>query len=653
MANWLLHWSTSADAGEVSLVWRAAAGAAVRSPLSPKLACLGDLQVHNRRDLCARWGMANDASAASLILHAYQVSVHQGLSPGDAGRTVAESLVGDFSFALIDEERRGILLVRDPMAVRPLYVWSGAGEVAIGTGEGTAGDTWDGMLDCVCRLSEEGVGGLWMSDAVMGQWCVNGVARDERRTFVQGVHKLPRACVAWMSAESDGQPQPYWNASQVQPLLLKSEAEYVDALRSLLERSVKDRVTQGRRVAAHCSGGLDSTAIAVRAGRLARAAGQAEFRTYNWCEPPGADASALQAEAARHEWEDARRIANEEGFLHREVGLDADDVAAVLTTHDLVAEGTTPFLTAYESKVLRDARAGSVDLLLSGFGGDEILTERGKEWHVPAIRQGQWLAAWQAMRLEAHPDHWADRWKVPLRFARDIWRACRPDTPLTAPVAAEEPWGAVGEIWQPEWFEHHTASLYSATPLWRLHDRQIWRMASAYHQERMENWALHGDRLGVRYGFPQLDQRLVAFALALPSQWYFRHGESRYLYRRAAADVLPRWLLKKPKPPEMLRVRRVLQVQHEALMRPAVQDWIAASESNYVNTGGLLAACRRLKDLDLSARDMKHLQGARAQLKTLSTAVLALTTERAMVARQKAFGRGSSTRSTRASQQAA
>jgi asparagine synthase (glutamine-hydrolysing) len=59
---------------------------------------------------------------------------------------------------------------------------------------------------------------------------------------------------------------------------------------------------------------------------------------------------------------------------------------------------------------------------------------------------------------------------------------------------------------------------------------------------RTEQTAWVGADYNVQYLFPFLDYRVIDFALSIPRHLYFKHGTSRYIYRKAFAGILPEWV---------------------------------------------------------------------------------------------------------------
>ena len=530
----------------------------------------GQARLDNRGDLLGRLGLPGRLSDAELIVHAY-------LNLGD---NHPAHLLGDFAYALFDERQRRLILVRDHLGVAPLY-YHLTDDLCI------ASDSLDEML-AQAEIPRD------LDEGVVAEWCLNGHVYNQTDTFYSAIRKLPRATQLSLAS---GAPRvrAYWSDDDIRPLRYPDDQSYIDHLHDLLRTVILDRLGATGVQAAHSSGGLDSTPIAILAGRACRAQGR-NFHTYNWCRPEAGD------DRESHEWTDARCVAQAEGFIHREIGVTSESLTRSLLHHDLARDGTTMF--EYEARLLKLAQGDGVERIFSGFGGDEILTTRSRDQHTGAIRAGRFLYALRRLAMEADP---GQRWWLP-RLGLNYGRLLRRAWLLTPPERQE--WHqrqALGlaarlALLRPE-FAAFAASRYQPNRYFLadgIAEKQRIMLHQGYHQERMESWAILGSRHRVRYLYPYLDKRIVEFALAVPSALHFRQGRPRHLYTQALGDALPQLLRVKPKLPESERVRQLVHEYHAALGTLEVAERVTAASSGYVDTAKLLKELKRLARLDAS-----------------------------------------------------
>lgn len=534
-----------------------------------RIYCSGRWRLDNRDELLGRLGLPPSATDAELIVRAYLAF----------GASHPEPLLGDFAYALFDARDRRLWLVRDHMGVIPLY-YHRAGDLCI------ASPSLHAMLTQPDIPRD-------LDDGIVAEWCMNGHVFNQVDTFHVAIKKVPRATRLRLAATTR-QASVYWSPDDVAPLVETREPVLVEQLRELLDTAILCRLGTTGGQAAHLSGGLDSTPIAIVAGRACRQQGR-DFHTWNWCRPEAGD------DVEWHEWADARRVAQAEGFIHREIEITPDTLLEVLLHHDPARDGTTLF--SYERLVVRQAHADGITRIFSGFGGDEILSTRSRDRHSRALRSGRFLYVLRRLLLESDLGRPSSLPRMIQRFAlllRNAWWATPPVWLSTVQSLESKARSNLGLL-RPEFAAHASQFIHDVRDVFlaeNIHSRQIAYIGLGYHQERIESWAMLGERHGIDYVYPFLDKRLVEFALALPEEWYFRRGQSRYLYRQALDDCLPEEIKTKGKPTEPKRVRHFTKQCRAALLHPKTLERIASCASPYIDTGTVWRKLEKLRLAD-------------------------------------------------------
>jgi asparagine synthase (glutamine-hydrolysing) len=556
----------------------------------------GSFRLDNEAELRQRLDLPVSSSPAAIIAAAYRAW----------GTDFPAYLLGDFSLALMDPGQGRLLLVRDHLGIRPLYYH-------IDHRGCFASDDLDTLLAQTARAEE-------LNETLLAEWCLRGRVYHQTETFFRGIHKVPKATVISVT-QGCTTDKTYWSLDEVEPLDYAHEATYAEHLRELLQRVIDDRLTGIDGFAAHASGGLDSTPIAIMAGRRCRAAGQV-FHTFNWCRPGPDDAR------EHYEWADTRRIADMEGFQHEEIGVTVDSLKASWLHHDITRQGTT--MLEYEKNLLPRAQLLGVHTIFSGFGGDEFLTARTRNSHSDLVRSGHWAAVYHRLRLESAPN--TPGWRLAHRLARTLYRGLLPFqadfSSWSRTQKSRE--SAFQRFVRPDLVRH--AQPDTGMVAWHraesLPERRLALIDEGYHQERIETWSALARPYGIRHVYPLLDRRIVEFAHAMPTEWYFRHGQARYLYRQALVGILPAFLIDVPKRPERRRIQQLQQARIRALSDPDILDHIASSRSPHIDTQRLLAACRQLAASPVKPVDEPSRPARTAQLQAMITAILALNVSR-------------------------
>jgi asparagine synthase (glutamine-hydrolysing) len=441
-----------------------------------------------------------------------------------------ERLVGDYAFIRWDSARQQMLLVRDPLGQRPLHYHRGNRFFAAAS----MPKGLHALPDVPYDLDQERIIS-WLA----------GQSNVGTKTFFYGVERVEPGHVVCVTP-SGVLARRYWLPGR-RTIVLKRPEEYAEALRERLDEAVLCRLRGARDVAAHLSGGLDSSAVSATAARLlAPRGGKVVAFTatpregYAGPSLPNRiiDESPLAAATAS-------LYANMEHVLirsARESPLDELDRSFPLFDQPMPNLCNLVWINNINDAV----RARNLSVLLIGELGNATLSYDGILLLPELFRKGRWIKWWRESRAI-----------VARREAR--WRG----------VAARtfSPWVPVSIWTRIQQFFNGTRDIadFRAIHPERLakldissHGRRLDRPPHDGFQERLhgfcsdsEDWGnrnkgiLGGWQIDLRD--PTADRRLIEFCLAVPMDQFQRDGITRALARLALSDRLPRVVLEESK----------------------------------------------------------------------------------------------------------
>ena len=433
------------------------------------------------------------------------------------GRDAPGRLVGDYAFALWDARRRSLLCARDHIGVRPFYYALTAKAFVFA-----------GSLDAVLAapgVSEE------LDEAMAAAWLTRVGLHENSRTLFKDAHKLPPGhSLIVRGGPADGSPAVrllrHWRPEEAPAIRRASDDDCAAELLDLCRSAVQARLPSSGPVGVHLSGGLDSSSVAVLAGREQRRRGRPPPLAFSWL-PSIGGARPSGAQAREYTLIDA--VCEQEGLQALHCALSADDWVAMLRR-----DGARPGAHVHpneEAVQLRAAQRG-VPVLLSGWGGDEGASFNGRGHHAHLLLRGRWASLLAAA---------GDRGRNPLGFAAEA------ALPLLAGRLPDDlrrrlRWG---EPWRRRWLaspallRRHRVKPLRPGRFVGLRRTQLRLLQGGHLSERMEGWAADGARRGLEYRYPLLDRRLLEFTLGLPPEQFLRGQWSRWLMRRAMQGVLP------------------------------------------------------------------------------------------------------------------
>ena len=316
-----------------------------------------------------------------------------------------------------------------------------------------------------------------------------------------------------------------------------------EELRALLSRAVQRRLTADVPVGVLLSGGIDSSAIAALAAKHV---------------PPGELATFAMGftEPSFDESDWALQVARHLRTNHRTEVLSPDEARTLLP--EIVSRLDQPLgdPSLLPTFLLSRFASRYVTVGLGGDGGDELFAGYDPFRALgPATHYARWMPKcvhaairYVVAKLPVSHQHLSLEFKLkrtlrgldhPARLWLPVWMS--PIAPgelaglLDEPVDIEEVYAEAIEAWD---------RCAQSDPV----DRTIQFFTRLYFESDV---LVKLDRASMMNGLecrsPFLDNDVVEFARRLPSTWKLRHGETKYLLKRALAPLLPQPVLHRPK----------------------------------------------------------------------------------------------------------
>ena len=310
-------------------------------------------EVYNYRELSNRLRPHHRFSTRSdteAIVHLYE----------DLGPEAFTELNGIFAFALWDQKRRKLTLVRDRFGTKPLYYTQTADGTVLFASEVKA-LLATGLVKASCDL--EGLAEHLTFHNTFGD-----------KTLFAGI-KMLEPGTYMTCTEGRIEHHQYWDLDYAQSEEESHpESYYVDALRDLFSQAVKRQLMSEVPVGGYLSGGLDSGSIVAVAAREQR-----PFHTFT-C---GFDTSGV-AEPERNfdERVEAELLAKTLDTQHHERHIYNGEMTRVLPKVVWHLEDFRVGIS-YQNYAINELISKYVTVVLSGVGGDELFA--GYPWRYQPI----------------------------------------------------------------------------------------------------------------------------------------------------------------------------------------------------------------------------------------------------------------------------
>lgn len=423
------------------------------------------------------------------------------------GRKFQNNIYGEYCAAISNTQTGELILVTDSLGLRPIYYIEKGGVI-----------TFSSSIELI---SKKDTG--YLNKSYIAEFILKSVSHSFD-TIYKGVRQLePGFCLIWRDGKISRCR--IWSLQDIKPIHYKNNDEYNDHFLSLLQEGISG-ASQGV-TWCELSGGLDSSSIAsVASGVLSE---KPTALSFVYSESHTADEKKWMRSVIdlyELDWE----------TLDEDLHLPLSELPDRFLPHPMMVGIKWPRFREFE----RVVRKNNVDVILSGYGGDQVL---GGDVVYPAhladhLRRGQInrvrkeLTSWQregfhqrAMRhlvfeYAARPlaRFFLGRSLVNFQKLHRLPEWLGPELVEETKKLGKHMPGAVPRLCT-------VGNQYFYEPLWRisLSGSQMWNQISRGYDIR----------------HPLLYRPLVEFMAAIPPQLRFNAKGDRVLQRRALQGILP------------------------------------------------------------------------------------------------------------------
>jgi asparagine synthase (glutamine-hydrolysing) len=473
----------------------------------------------------------NTNSDCETILHLYE----------DHGPDCVHKLRGMFAFALWDSKRKRLLLARDRMGEKPLYMHEKNGRIIFAS-------------EMKALLASGHISFELDPESVDLYFHYQYV--PEPKTILKNVRKLDAAHLVVVDVDPwNVNEVAYWRMEDAPPL----EGDPATLIREQLETISELVIRSDVPVGVALSGGLDSSAVAALAAR--KYPGVMEAFSVGYPGRPQNDERGA-----------AKRLADHLGMPFHDIELSEQDMVALFP--DLVTLQDDPIADiagfGYYS-VMKIARAHGVPVVLQGQAGDELF------WGYLELRMAARYTKkkrlilsdnrnplWQYMGFEFPKDlkrstigHWVRTWGG----IKSGWKAFKTHRSSPAEQIFYEDVNPDFSAASREVRDKYTstfverldgagpAGIFTFAHPWPDTDLTLTRLVCDTYLR--ENGIAQGDRLSmassVELRLPLADYLLVETVIGLRKTQSDLHLPPKAWLKESVKDVLPDWVLRRPK----------------------------------------------------------------------------------------------------------
>ncbi|NBA84833.1 asparagine synthase [Emticicia sp. CRIBPO] len=466
------------------------------------------VRLDNREELAAKLKLDENLSDHEYLLKTFETYKEK----------CVEHLLGDFSFVVWDKQSHELFMAKDHLGIRPLFYLKNQDMFLFSTGIPAIKAAFDQPLP----LNREYIA-----------YELKNFQPPVESTFFKDIFRLRPAHYLYFDPEKDlGRETLYWELSAADISHLKTDEERYAELRRLFSEAVKCRIRTIKNIGCQLSGGMDSSAITVLVSRIA---GLEKLHTFSFVlnektrrfSEKGIDEQGTQKDMIEYAGLDMRNHHPVDDFFYKDAFEEKAHVNQVMGGHansDCI----------WQTPLFKKSQEYKVGVILSGFPGDECVSNYGSFYFHDYIYQRNWKALFRFFRefkLRAIKNVLMYYlFKIIGTFSVDYFKIQKKRNLLKK----DSPY-------------HKTLkdSIFSSQPSFKHYLKaQVCRPHTTLRTESEGAYAL---QYGMETAYPLADIRLLQLVYSLPSEMFKPVPVSRIVFRTMCKDLLPDSVRLQPK----------------------------------------------------------------------------------------------------------
>ena len=488
-------------------------------PLFDKQAGLllsADVRLDNRNILIKKLNdLSNkDITDSEFILTAYK----------KWGVECVNHLNGDFAFALWDEKNQLLFCARDHFGVKPFYYYHYKDTFLFAS----AIRGIHSVKGIPVTLCEQ-----WVADTL------SSVISEKSRTPYKEIKRLPPAHYLIVK-QNNINISCFWQPDVHKRTYFNNKQAYTEAFKEKLINAVRNKSRSQYPVGCELSGGLDSSGVTAIAADIL---GANNLHTFSHVMPGDKkDTIFPYTDEQQH----IKKVLSHSNINHAHF-ITSGNKALINTIRkslDLQGGPTQQCFHLFSDALLEKASNQGVRTILSGFGGDEMVTSQGQGFYNELAAGNKWMTLWDELKHSKKLNG-----NLPLVSLLSYYLQCHFPmiyNSLYKPLKKKDwvhtrykilPIGQnfAKRINQEErYFNNKGFPQHKDVRL-----RQYHRITHHHVSQRLEYCSLAAGAHNIEYRYPLLDKELVEFYLSVPPEIKVHNGWGRYLYRQAMEGIIP------------------------------------------------------------------------------------------------------------------
>ncbi len=468
------------------------------------LVLVSDSLIYNRNEIIQDLQINEKISDDLLILKSYE----------RWGEKCVNHFIGDFAFVIWDSNTEELFCARDHLGIKPLHYYFNKDSFVFSTDIASILE----QNDLVFSIDQQQIADT-----------ISIVKSEKFRTTYTEIKKLPPAHILILK-NNKVEIKSYWKLKPKKEIQ-KKDIDIINEFKFLLFESVKCRIKRMESVGAELSGGIDSSCITAIASSIK------PIKSFSHILPD-------HKLGRIYPFKDERVFINllvdhckikSQNFVSSEESLLKTLKENIVSSKSLFQQN----FGIFSDQLYEKASQENVTVLLSGFGGDEVVTSKSSGYLKELVVNRKWEELKVDLKNQ-NPNYFKY-----LKTYIKIYLKSR--FPKVRKLRYQKPWWtyklknfAITESFFKSYkVKERYYSNYKKLDVPGMQQKNIKRIVHPYVSQRLEYCSLIARKYGIEYRYPLLDIRLIEFYLSVPTRLKARNGIGRYLIRRTIEGIVP------------------------------------------------------------------------------------------------------------------
>lgn len=487
-----------------------------------------DARIDNRAELTKKFQLTEETTKQKadswFILTAYQ----------KWGEECTQHLEGDFAFAIWDKPKQKMFCARDQIGIKPFYYYFKDGVFAFAT-----------EMKGILALNE-------IDTSINKKWIAGflvNVRFDRSSSFYQHIHRL-EAAHQLVLVEKKIRIKKYWELDIKSEIYFPNESDYIIAFLEKLDKAVSKRLRSNWGISSELSGGIDSSLVTAVAQKLQIKNGTSVSSISDVMPNPIPHKDPLLYDDRKQIQETIKHLQiTNYHFVTGEEKTLVDSFERAVSIHD---EPPIKFINIFADLIYEKTALLKSRVLLSGFGGNEVVSYRGYFFHEELFRKGKWKTLWQEIKAKTALSGTSATRRL-VNTIISSFTSVNSENYLyykfnfsnKKAITKLKNVNYRSSIVSPFFKQHLTEKQILKQKLFNYKGKTINEKISNCLSDprilnnRLEYCNLSAAHNKVEIRYPLLDIELIQFFISLPSTIKLKNGWSRYLFRTASKDLIP------------------------------------------------------------------------------------------------------------------